>query len=259
MESIAPTDGPYVVFEGKKLLDFSSCDFLGLAQHPEVKKGAIKYALKYGVAATTRSSPQLEVESKLAHYLGKECALLLSSESELASLKKAKSADITYYLGMVGSNGFGSSKDAEIVYGALLFGAATFIAGPKKQLSAFQPGKISFPSLGAIDCALSFIPEMEQERKMVQKYKSWLVKLLGDFSIEEQKYPRVNLTTSDAEGVRQFFLEEQIYLAPSSDTTLSFGVTALHTPDDLDQLTDAVKKFSTTDLALAMQSLTPTP
>ena len=51
MDSIAPVDGPYINLDGKKLLDFSSCDYLGLAQHPEVKKGAIKYALKYGVGA----------------------------------------------------------------------------------------------------------------------------------------------------------------------------------------------------------------
>jgi 7-keto-8-aminopelargonate synthetase-like enzyme len=282
MESIAPTDGPYVIYEGKKLLDFSSCDFLGLAQHPEVKKNAIKYALKYGVGATANSTPQREVESKLAHYLGKEAALLFSSTSELfsqleklgatilstdtdnlASFKKAKGlkvADETYLLGMIGASGFGTSTDlADAVCGSLLSGSCAFIAGAKKQLAQLTHSAINFPLLGALDCAFSFIPEMEHERKMIVKHKSWLMKALGDFSVKELKSPRVLLTSDQAELMRKFFIQEQIYLAPSKDNTLSFSMTALHTPDDLDQLTVALKRLTTTDLALAMQSLTPTP
>ena len=286
MESIAPTDGPYIIIDGKKLLDFSSCDFLGLAQHPEVKKGAIKYALKYGVGTpplSIQSTPQLEIEAKLAHYLGKESALLFACPTELraqldklgaspistetadaSSLKKGKGvkvADDTYLLGMTGARGFGSASElpVDIVCGSLMLGSGAFIAGPKKQLATLTPGQLSYPALGAIDCALSFIPEMEHERKMVLKYKSWLVKLLGDFSIKEMKSPRVILSSQQAEAVRSYFLQEQIYLAPSVNDTLYFAITALHTPDDLDQLSFAVKKLSETDLALSMQELTPTP
>ena len=277
MESIAPIDGPYVVCEGKKLLDFSSCDFLGLAQHPEVKKGAIKYALKYGVGSAVVSTPQLEVEAKLAHYLGKEQALLFSSESELrAQLEKLgatlfsaeiedgkkgkglKVADETYLLGMTGSNGFGTTG-TDLVCGSFMCGTGAFLAGPKKQLSTLTAGSLSFPTLGALDCALIFIPEMEAERKMVLKHKAWLLKQLTDFSITELRSPRVVITSKEAPLMRQFLLQEQIYLAPAKDQTLYFSLTALHTPDDLDQLAVALKKISGTDLALAMQSLTLTP
>lgn len=280
MESIAPVDGPYVVCDGKKLLDFSSCDFLGLAQHPEVKKGAIKYALKYGVGTPTPgtlSTPQLEVEAKLAHYLGKEQALLFASESELqAQLEKLgvtlfsaeteegkkgkglKVADETYLLGMIGSNGFGTSG-TDLVCGSFMCGSGAFLAGPKKQLSGLTAGALSFPTLGALDCALVFIPEMEAERKMILKHKAWLLKELGDFSATQLRSPRVVISSKEAVQMRQFLLQEQIYLAPSKDQTLYFSITALHTPDDLDQLAVALKKLSATDLALAMQSLTPTP
>ncbi len=279
MESIAPVDGPYVLLDGKKLLDFSSCDFLGLSQHPEVKKGAIKYALKYGVGASphsTISTPQLEIESKLAHYLGKEKALLFSSESELhqqfeklgatiisaengsAKAKGLKVSDETFLLGMTGTNGFGSQSD-DMICGSLLCSSGAFVAGTKKQLAELMSGRISFPALGALDCALSFIPEMDAERKIVQKHKAWLVKELSKFSIEELRSPRVILSSKDAELMRQFLLQEQIYLAPSQNQTLYISITALHTSDDLDQLAATLKKLSTTDLALATQSLTPTP
>jgi hypothetical protein len=100
---------------------------------------------------------------------------------------------------------------------------------------------------------------MEQERKMVLKHKSWLVKQLSDFSLKEEKMPKVILTSPEADTIRQFLMEEQIYLAPSVDQSLYFAITALHTPDDLDQLAVALKKLSDTDLALATQLLTPTP
>ncbi len=45
MELGVPLDGPYLQYRGKKVLDFASHDFLGLAQHPEVKKSAIRYTL----------------------------------------------------------------------------------------------------------------------------------------------------------------------------------------------------------------------
>jgi 7-keto-8-aminopelargonate synthetase-like enzyme len=256
METIVPADGPYVIYEGKKLLDLSSCDFLGLSQHPEVKKEAIKYTLKYGVAALTYSTIQHEIEAKLAQYLGKETALLFSC---LPALQGLKIADNTYLMGVTGPRGFGSSADLGLVCGALLCTSGAFVAGPKKQLASLSPGVLSFPVLGALSCALSLIPEMDAERKMIHEHKAWLLKQLSPFPTEELRSPRILLKSPQAEAIRQFFLQEQIYLSPCQDQTLCFSMTALHTADDLDLLSQAFKKLAATDLALAMQSLTPTP
>ncbi len=288
MESITPTDGPYVIYKGKKLLDFSSYDFLGLTQHPEVKKGAIKYALKYGVGTSPlslSSSPHREIEAKLAHYLGQEAALLFSSQRELqlqlnkldatvistetddlTTLKKTKGltiADDTFLIGIEGKNGFGSDlsdvEHIDMVCGSLLCGSGAFIAGRKTKVAALTSGALSFPVLGALDSALVFIPEMEAERKLVHNHQAWLVNQLDDFSIRKLRSSRVVLQTNEAETLRQFFIQQQIYLAPSQNKTICFSPTALHTPDDLDQLAAALKKLAATDLALAMQSLTPAP
>jgi 7-keto-8-aminopelargonate synthetase-like enzyme len=289
MEYISPVDGPYIIVNGKKCLDFSSCDFLGLAQHPEVKKAAIKYTLKYGVGIPTaplKSGPQQQLENKLAQLLGTEAAILFPSYDEAQQLLRNNKETITssedetkkktsglvciddsFMFGIAGEHGFGAaSNKADLILGSLAFGggcSGAYIAGTKKTLaswSASQP--LSFPAIGAIDSALSFIPEMDQERETLKKNIGWLQKLLKDMPAKMLKSPKAVLefkNQREAENLRKFLFQEQIFLAPVKDNTMYIAMTALHTPDDLDQLTVSLKKASETDLALAMQSLTPTP
>jgi 7-keto-8-aminopelargonate synthetase-like enzyme len=293
MEFVSPADGPYVTMQGKKYLDFSSCDFLGLAQHPEVKKAAIKYTLKYGVGIPVSplgSSPQQQLEGKLAQFLGTEAAVLfpsfeeaqqilknlkatiLSSETHDLPKKKPPSLlciDDSSMIGIAGEHGFGVAAHQsgfDLITGSLANGAGcsgAYIAGSKKvlnSLNASQP--LSFPVLGALDSALSFIPEMSHEREILTKNNRWLQKLMRDLPVKMLKSPKALLefkSEKDAQQVRHFLAEDQIYLAPPVGNTLYIAMTALHTPDDLDQLTVSLKKMSETDLVLAMQSLTPTP
>ena len=293
MEFVSPADGPYVTHQGKKCLDFSSCDFLGLAQHPEVRKAVIKYTLKYGVGippSPLKSSPQQQLEGKLAQFLGAEAALLFPSfdealhhlktlkasiiSSETHDLPKKKSSSLTciddsFMIGITGEHGFGAAAHQsgfDLITGSLANGvgcSGAYIAGPKKivhTLQASQP--LSFPALGALDSAFSFIPEMDHEREILAKNFRWLQKLLKEIPAKLLKSPKAVLdlkSAKEAEQIRQFLAQDQIYLAPPCGNTLYIAMTALHTPDDLDQLTVSFKKMSETDLALAIQSLTPTP
>lgn len=47
-DPLLPLSPTHVIWQGKKMLDFSSQDFLGLSNHPDLKKHAIKYLLHYG-------------------------------------------------------------------------------------------------------------------------------------------------------------------------------------------------------------------
>jgi 7-keto-8-aminopelargonate synthetase-like enzyme len=284
MEFVSPTDGPYILVQGKKYLDFSSCDFLGLAQHPEVKKAAIKYTLKYGVGVPVSplgSAPQQQLEGKLAQFLGAETALLFPSFEEAEKLlkshkititssetndqKKVSCIDNSFTIGISGEHGFGQAS-SDLTMGSLAYGlgcSGAYIAGSKKLLSSWIPSQpLSFPVLGAIDSALSFIPEMDQERKALEKNIRWLQNQLKDIPSKMLKSPKAILefkSNKEADQVRQIFAADQIFVAPAVENTLYIAMTALHTPDDLDQLAISLKKLSETDLALAMQSLTPTP
>ncbi len=70
---------------GRELLDFSSNDYLGLAQHPLLVERSADFVRKYGAGAgasrlITGTSPEHEaVEAKIARFKGSEAALLFAS------------------------------------------------------------------------------------------------------------------------------------------------------------------------------------
>lgn len=77
--------GPRMTFRGKEVLNWSLNNYLGLANHPEVRKADADGAAKYGMAAPmgarmmsgqTKYHEQLERE--LAAFVGKEDAFLLN-------------------------------------------------------------------------------------------------------------------------------------------------------------------------------------
>jgi 8-amino-7-oxononanoate synthase len=77
--------GINVIIDGKKLLSFCSNDYLGLANHPDVKDAFIKGAEKYGVGSGAahlvngHSYAHHMLEEELAEFSGYPRALLFSS------------------------------------------------------------------------------------------------------------------------------------------------------------------------------------
>lgn len=74
-----------VVIDGEKFLNFSSNDYLGLANHPQVikafKDGADRWGVGSGAAhlVTGHSTPHHALEEELAEYTGRPRALLFST------------------------------------------------------------------------------------------------------------------------------------------------------------------------------------
>lgn len=82
---IQSEQGTEVIVGGKKVLMFGSNSYLGLTTHPKVKEAAAKALEKYGTSvAGSRflngtSDLHVELESRLAKFLGKEAVLLFST------------------------------------------------------------------------------------------------------------------------------------------------------------------------------------
>ncbi len=77
--------GPYMNFRGKRMLTWSLNNYLGLANHPEVRKadaeGAAKWGMAYPMGARMMSGQTVkheELERNLAAFVGKEDAFLLN-------------------------------------------------------------------------------------------------------------------------------------------------------------------------------------
>ena len=74
-----------VIIEGKRVLMMGSNNYLGLTNHPEVKKAAIEAINRYGTGCagsrflngTLRI--HLQLEDELAEFIGKEATLLFST------------------------------------------------------------------------------------------------------------------------------------------------------------------------------------
>ncbi len=78
-------DGPYALVEGRRLLNFSGNDYLGLAGHPVLVAALKQAADVHGVGATAahlvcgHRRPHAALEEALAEWTGRERALLFSA------------------------------------------------------------------------------------------------------------------------------------------------------------------------------------
>src|ERR1043166_2225262 len=76
---------PHTQVDGQTLLNFSSNDYLGLANHPLLKEAAIKAVERYGAGSGGAAlicgsrAPHHELEQAIAAFKGAEAALTFSS------------------------------------------------------------------------------------------------------------------------------------------------------------------------------------
>jgi glycine C-acetyltransferase len=85
IRTISSPQGAWLVVDGKKVLNFCSNNYLGLANHPDLVKKAQEYTQRYGVGpAAVRSIAgtmdiHLELERRLAAFKGVESTITFQS------------------------------------------------------------------------------------------------------------------------------------------------------------------------------------
>ncbi len=84
MFAVSPIEnaGPWMVHDGRRMLVFSTNDYLGMSVHPEVRAVAAEYVAKYGISSPMGARPltgtielHLELERQIAAFKGTEAAL----------------------------------------------------------------------------------------------------------------------------------------------------------------------------------------
>jgi 8-amino-7-oxononanoate synthase len=87
---IEENEGPVVSIGGKKVIMAGSNNYLGLTAHPKVKEAAIKAIEKYGTGCsgsrylTGTIDLHVQLEERLAKFIGKEAVLLFSTGYQTA-------------------------------------------------------------------------------------------------------------------------------------------------------------------------------
>lgn len=85
LRTVDAVTGSHIVVDGKLLLNFASNDYLGLAQHPELREALTRSLACWGVGATAshllggHRDEHALLEEKLARWTGRERALLFST------------------------------------------------------------------------------------------------------------------------------------------------------------------------------------
>jgi 8-amino-7-oxononanoate synthase len=85
LRAVDAAQGPHIVLDGREFLNFSSNDYLGLANDPLLKRAAVEAIAKYGVGAGASRlvcgnlQPYEELERKLAIFKAKEAAIVFGS------------------------------------------------------------------------------------------------------------------------------------------------------------------------------------
>ena len=85
LRELTSAQGPEIEIDGRRLINFSSNDYLGLANDPRLRKAAIAAITEFGVGAgasrliSGTQSPHVRLEQALAKWKGTEAALCFSS------------------------------------------------------------------------------------------------------------------------------------------------------------------------------------
>jgi 8-amino-7-oxononanoate synthase len=85
LRTITSAQGPRIALDGHELLNFSSNDYLGLANDPALKRSAVAAIEKYGVGAGASRlvcgnlQPYEDLERKLVAFKAKEAAIVFGS------------------------------------------------------------------------------------------------------------------------------------------------------------------------------------
>ena len=88
--AIEESEGPVVMIEGRKVIMAGSNNYLGLTAHPKVKEASINAVKKYGTGCsgsrylTGTLDIHVELEKRLAKFMGKEDCLLFSTGFQTA-------------------------------------------------------------------------------------------------------------------------------------------------------------------------------
>jgi 8-amino-7-oxononanoate synthase len=181
LRNVTSAQGPHIEIEGREFLNFSSNDYLGLANDPVLKQAGVNATEKYGVGAgasrlvSGNLQPYEDLERKLAAFKAREAALVFSSGYA------ANVGTITALVGVNDTVILDKLDHASIIDGARQSGATIRVYPHKnlkkleailQQSGSFRRVLIVTETVFSMDGDLAPLAEIVE---LKEKYGAWLM------------------------------------------------------------------------------------
>jgi 8-amino-7-oxononanoate synthase len=178
---IEESEGPVVMMEGRKVVMAGSNNYLGLTAHPRVKEAAIKALEKYGTSCsgsrflTGTIDLHIQLEAKLAKFMGKESALLFSTGFQagqgvilpLVGRKDVILSDRDNHASIVAGNMLAASMGTEVVRFK-----HNDVADLEHRLSILSPDVDKIIVVDGVFSTFGTIADLEGMTKLANKYNA---------------------------------------------------------------------------------------
>ena len=177
---VASAQGPHIHERGRILANFASNDYLGLANHPEVRDAATRAIEAYGVGAGAsplvvgHSTLHDEAESAIARFVGAPRALLFGSGY-------AANLGILAALGNREADIFADRLNHACLNDGALLARATlkrYPHGDLDRLASMLVASTARTKIIATDAVFSMdgdVADVEALTQLAEKYDAWLV------------------------------------------------------------------------------------
>ncbi|MBU4046327.1 MAG: aminotransferase class I/II-fold pyridoxal phosphate-dependent enzyme, partial [Gammaproteobacteria bacterium] len=171
---------PHIIVDGKSYLAFSSNDYLGLANHPQLiaafQQGAAAWGVGAGAAHLVNGhfTPHHQLEQELAAFVSKPAALLFSTGymANLGAVQALVGKDDTVYADKLNH---ASLNDAMLLSRA---NVQRYRHGDMAQLDGLLAKKESGRKLVITDAVFSMdgdIAQLPELLALCEKYDAWLL------------------------------------------------------------------------------------
>jgi 8-amino-7-oxononanoate synthase len=174
--TVEPAGGASVIVDGRRLIDFCSNDYLGLAQHPDIASAMSEAALRHGSGSrashlvTGHGREHEALEEELAAFTGRERALLFSTGymANLAAIGVLAGRGETVLLDRL--------NHASLIDGARLTGAQVVryahgdAAAAEREMESASV--VATDGVFSMDGDLAPLPELA---RAAQTHRAWLV------------------------------------------------------------------------------------
>ncbi len=181
---IQESEGPVVMMEGKKVVMAGSNNYLGLTAHPKVKEAAIAALDKYGSSCsgsrflTGTIDLHIELEEKIAKFMGKEAALLFSTGYQagqgvifpLVSKGDYILSDKDNHASIVAGNLLSASMNANVIRYK-----HNDMADLEKRLSQIPEGANKIIVTDGVFSALGTVVKLDVMKELAKKYDAKLL------------------------------------------------------------------------------------